>query len=101
MENRKNKICPCPNLDCPNHGNCEDCASRHLRIGSLNYCNFYAILPELEKAVEASPNSESARIIKNRIDRQLGAYKILMEKYNLSEEHQEQMRSDKSKVSKH
>lgn len=96
-----NNLCPCPNLDCPNHGNCEDCASRHLRIGTLNYCAFYAILPELEEAVNASPDSPSAQIIKNRIERQTNAYLKCMEKHGLSEEDQDKLRDDKMRMSAH
>ena len=97
MENEN--VCPCPNLECPNHGNCKNCASRHLKIGTLNYCAFYSILPELEEAVKASPNSPSAQIIKNRIKRQTEAYIKLMDKNCLTEEVQSNMRIKKSNVS--
>ncbi len=97
----KEHICACPNLDCPNHGNCENCTSRHLRIGTLNYCGFYAILPELEAAVAAAPDSPSADAIRARIDRQTGAYRALMEKHGISEAEQEQKRTERSNYSDH
>lgn len=74
-EIEKKNICPCPNLTCSNHGNCKNCTSRHLRIGSLNYCAFYSILPELEEVVNADPNSLSAKMVKKRIERQMNSYK--------------------------
>lgn len=97
----KENICPCVNLECPNHGNCKNCTSRHLKLGTLNYCAFYSILPELEEAVKVSPNSPSAKIIQNRIERQSNAYVKLMEKHCLTEEIQSDLRIEKSKVSAH
>jgi len=94
-------VCPCPNINCPNHGNCINSTSRHLRINSLNYCAFYSILPELEKAEEASPDSASAKIIQNRIERQSSAYFKWMKKHGISEESAELLREQKSKLSKH
>jgi len=98
---RTKNVCPCPKLDCPNHGDCTNCTSRHLRIGTLNYCAFYSILPELEKAVEASAGSPSAQIIKHRIERQTKAYLKSIEKHELSEKTLACLREKKSKLSKH
>ena len=95
------KICPCPNLECPNHGDCRNCTSRHLRIRSLNYCAFYAIAHELEEAVYASPQSQSAQMILRRIERQTNAYLKCMKKHGLSEEHQHMLRIEKSELSEH
>ena len=95
----KKNVCPCPNLGCPNHGNCMNCTSRHLRIGSLNYCAFYSILPELEKAVEVSEESPSAKVIRNRIERQTKAYFEKMKRFNISEDKLDHLRIEKSKVS--
>ena len=50
------EICPCVNLECPNHGNCEKCTSRHLNKGFLNFCGFHTILPLLQEAIDASPD---------------------------------------------
>lgn len=97
----KKTVCPCPNLKCPNHGDCENCSSRHLRIGSLNYCAFYAILPELEAAVKADPDSPAAKIIQNRIDQQMKAYAKRMYENNLTENSQRALRLKKSKLSNH
>jgi len=94
-------ICPCPNLECPNHGDCKKCISRHLRIQSLNYCAFYSILSELEGAVKASPHSNAAQIIKKRIERQKKAYQKCMNKHGLSKEYQNMLRIEKSKLSEH
>jgi len=94
-------ICPCPNLECPNHGDCSKCTSRHLRIRSLNYCAFFAIEQELEGAVNASPHSPAAQIIKKRLERQTKAYQKCMKKHCLSEEYQHILRIEKSKLSEH
>ena len=99
--NNKIHTCPCPNLECPNHGVCEDCTSRHLRKGTLNYCGFYSILPELEAAVAADPDSPAAAIIRQRIERQCGAYEKLKEQHGISEKQQTQKRNEKSKYSNH
>ena len=65
-------ICPCVRLDCPNHGNCEKCTSRHLNKGSLNYCAFYTVLLEYQEAIDASPESPTAKklalMIENKLD---------------------------------
>ena len=29
------EICPCVNVGCPNHGQCDKCISRHARLGTL------------------------------------------------------------------
>ena len=47
------EICPCVNVGCPNHGQCDKCISRHMRLGTLNYCSLYTLLPVLEKAIAA------------------------------------------------
>ena len=81
---KSQNTCPCPNLDCPNHGNCKNCTSRHLRIGKLNYCGFYSILPELEKAINSDPDSPTAQIIQNRIERQTKAYSKRKNQFDLT-----------------
>jgi hypothetical protein len=98
---KKKNVCPCPNLDCMNHGNCMNCTSRHLRIGSLNYCAFYSILDELKQAVSVSPDSPSAQIIKKRIERQTNHYSKCMKKNDISEKHLHYLRIEKSKLSNH
>jgi|GEM_PF-1286013 len=95
------KVCPCPNLECPNHGNCRDCSSRHLRMGTLSCCAFYSILPELEAAVAASPDSPSAELIRNRIESQTAAYRRLLEKHCISQETFAERRAAKTRVSSH
>ena len=95
----KTNICPCVNLNCANHGNCKDCTSRHLKKGTLNYCGFYSVLPVLEEAVAASPDSESAKKINALIERQTDAYKKLMETHCLTEEGQVNLRLKKSELS--
>ena len=83
------EICPCVNIDCPNHGNCEKCTSRHLRKGSLNYCSFYTVLPELQEAIKASPESSTALKLASMIENRLEAYGKLTAKHGLTEKGQE------------
>ena len=85
------EICPCVNLDCPNHGNCENCTSRHLNKGFLNYCAFYTVLPELQEAIAASPESQTARKLASMIENRLETYGKLTEKHGLSKEGQERL----------
>jgi len=85
------EICPCVNLDCPNHGNCENCTSRHLNKGSLNYCGFYTVLPELQEAIAASPESPTAQKLTSMIENRLKTYGKLSEKHGLSKEGQERL----------
>jgi len=42
-----NENCPCKNVNCPNHGNCEACRANHHGRGSLTSCERLA---EEEKA---------------------------------------------------
>ncbi|RJQ57791.1 MAG: hypothetical protein C4530_11870 [Desulfobacteraceae bacterium] len=81
-------ICPCVNLDCPNHGKCENCTSRHLNKGSLNYCAFYTVLPQLQEAVNASPESPAARKLAAMIETRLETYDKLMAKHGLTKQGQ-------------
>ena len=85
------EICPCVNIDCPNHGNCEKCTSRHLRKGSLNYCAFYTVLPELREAIKASPESPTAQKLSAMIENRLGTYGKLTAKHGLNEKGQKQL----------
>ena len=84
-------ICPCVNLDCPNHGNCEKCTSRHLNNGYTNYCSFYTILPLLQQAVAESPESPTARKLSAMIETRLASYAKLMGKHCLSQEGQDKL----------
>ena len=84
-------ICPCVNLDCPNHGNCEKCTSRHLCKGALNYCAFYTVLPELQEAIEASPESPTAQKLASMIKNRLKTYGKLTAKHGLTDQGQEQL----------
>jgi hypothetical protein len=85
------EICPCHNLDCPNHGYCEKCISRHLRIGSLNYCAFHTVLPTLQEAIDTSPESPTAKKLASMIGNTQEIYGNLMEKHGLSKERQERL----------
>ena len=85
------EICPCPNLTCPNHGYCDKCTSRHLKLGYLNYCGFNTILRVLQKAIQASPDSETAKQLSAMIERLTQAYSALMEKHGLTQEHQQDL----------
>ena len=84
-------ICPCVKLDCPNHGKCENCTSRHLNKGNLNYCGFYTFLPELQKVIAAAPDSQTAQKLDSMIKNRLEIYDKLIKKHGLSEEGQEQL----------
>lgn len=101
MKIESKNVCPCPNLKCPIHGNCENCTSRHLRIGSLNYCAFYSILPELLEAIKVSPESKSAKVIRHRVKRQTNTYLSHMKQHFISEANLSQLRMEKIKVSEH
>jgi hypothetical protein len=85
-------ICPCVVLDCPNHGDCAKCTSRHLKKGALNYCAFYTALPELQAAIAASPESPAAKKLAALTETRLAFYDRLMEKHGLSREKQEELR---------
>ena len=85
------EICPCVNLDCPNHGNCENCTSRHLNKGNLNYCAFYTVLPELQEVIAASPESQTAQKLASMIENRLETYGKLTEKHVLSKEGQKRL----------
>jgi hypothetical protein len=80
------EICPCVNLECPNHGNCEKCTSRHLHKGFLNFCGFHTILPVLQEAIDASPESPTAKKLADLIGKTSGVYDKLMEKHGISKE---------------
>jgi hypothetical protein len=84
-------ICPCVNLDCPNHGNCAKCTSRHLNKGSLNYCAYYSVLSELQEAIGASPESPTAKRLALMTENRLATYGKLMEKHGLSKEGQDEL----------
>jgi len=99
MENLN--ACPCPNLKCPNHGNCANCTSRHLRIGTLNYCGFQAILPFLKEVSEISSDSSCSQKIKSMIDRHTNAYAKAMKEHSISEDQQNELRARKANLSKH
>ena len=85
------EICPCPNLKCPNHGFCDKCNSRHLRGNFLNCCSFYTILPTLQEAIDASPESPTAKKLATLVGDRLQAYEKLREKHGISKESQEQL----------
>ena len=84
------EICPCPNLECPNHGICENCTSRHLRKGSLNFCGLHTILPALQEAIEASPESPTAKKLASLLENTSKIHAGLREKHGISMERQEQ-----------
>jgi hypothetical protein len=87
----KKEICPCVNLHCVNHGDCEKCTSAHLKQRSLHYCAFYSVLAELQEAMAASPESPTAKRLATMIEPRLATYRKRMEKYGLSEEREEKL----------
>jgi len=80
------EICPCVNVGCPNHGQCEKCISRHMRLGTLNYCSFYTLLPVLQKAIAADSESPAADVLRGITDHRLEVNAELAKKNGLSEE---------------
>jgi len=95
------EICPCPNLSCPNHGDCEKCISRHVRLGFLNYCAFHTILPTIKQVIDSAPGSPTARRFHELIQAQLQAYDNLMDEHGLSQESQNRLLKMVSEYSDH
>lgn len=83
------EVCLCPNLDCKNQLDCVKCTSSHLSKQSLNACGFFAIKSFLEDAVNKSPDSPTALMLKEMIDKQMNNYKSKMEKFGWAEGEQE------------
>ena len=94
-------ICPCPNLRCPNHGDCEKCTSRHVRMGFLNYCAFHTWLPTMQAVVEEDPPSPAAIKLAGLLEAQLQAYDKLMEEHGLTREGQEALMKQVAGFSSH
>ena len=84
-------ICPCPNLNCPNHGYCDKCTSRHMRKGILNYCSFHTLLPTIKQVIDDDPESPAAKKLEALIGARLQAYEKLMNKHGLSQENQNRL----------
>ena len=85
------EICPCPNLNCPNHGDCEKCTSRHVRLGYLNYCAFQTILPTFKQMIHDAPESPMAKKLDDLLGLQLAAYEKLMNEHDLLRENQDKL----------
>ena len=84
--------CPCVNLECMNHGDCEKCVGHHVHLGNLNYCSFYTILPALEQAIITDPESPAAVTLRQMLDGRLQVYDERMRKHGLSEDRQAELR---------
>ena len=95
------EICPCPKLTCPNHGYCDKCTSRHLRLGFLNYCSFHTILPTIRKAIDEAPESSLATKLDDLMQAQLKAYDSLMDEHGLSHDSQDRLLKMVAKHSDH
>ena len=95
------EICPCPNMGCPNHGICDQCTSRHIRLGYLNYCAFHTLVPALEKVIESHPDSPVSKDLETLIDIQSRSYDKLMEKHGLAKENQDRLFQLMATYSKH
>ncbi len=96
-----NEICPCPKLSCPNHGYCDKCISRHVRKGFLNYCSFHTLLPTINKVIDETPESPTAKMLDELIKGQLQAYEKSMNEYGLSQENQNRLFKKVSEYSDH
>ncbi len=38
MQNNNNIECPCKSINCPRHGNCQECNAHHESKGGLSSC---------------------------------------------------------------
>lgn len=85
------EICPCPNLNCPNHGYCDKCISRHMRKGSLNYCAFHTLLPTIKQVIDDAPESPTAKKLDALFGAQLQAYEKRMKEHGLTQENQNRL----------
>jgi len=79
-------ICPCPNPECPNHGDCAKCTSSHLQKGYLSYCAFHTILPAMQQVMAESPDSEASRRLRALVEPQLAAYEQLKAQHGITQE---------------
>ncbi len=95
------EICPCPNLNCPNHGDCAKCNSRHTRLGYLNYCAFHTLLPTIQQVIDSAPESPTAKKLDGLIGLQLQAYEKLMNEHGLSKENQDSLLKKVAQYSDH
>jgi len=84
---------------CPNHGKCDKCVSRHTRLGTLNYCSYYTILPLLEKAIAADPSSPATVPLKELVEHRSKVYGEMMTKHGLTEEKQAELRKKEAEYS--
>jgi hypothetical protein len=96
-----NEICPCPKLNCPNHGDCEKCISRHVRKGFLNYCAFHTLLPTLNQVIAEAPDSPVAKKLDGLLKAQLQAYEKLMNDHGLTQEGQDGLLKKVAEYSDH
>ena len=94
-------ICPCPKLSCPNHGYCDKCTSRHVRLGFLNYCAFHTLLPTMKQVMEGAPESPTSQKLNDLIQAQLQAYDQLMDEHGLSQEGQNRLLKQIAEYSDH
>ena len=95
------EICPCPNLNCPNHGYCDKCVSRHVRKGFLNYCSFHTLLPTIKQVIADDPESPAAKKMDALLGAQLKAYEKLIAQHGLSQENQDRLLKKVSEYSDH
>ena len=95
------EICPCPKLNCPNHGYCDKCTSRHVRKGFLNYCSFQTILPTIKQAIDHDPESPTAKKLANSIGAKLQSYEKLMNEFGLSQDNQNRLLKKVAEYSDH
>ena len=78
------EVCPCPNLECGNKGNCYACTTAHLARKSPNGCGFYMIKDFLLQVAAADPQSKAGQMAKQFVDDREGKYAETMKKFNLS-----------------
>jgi hypothetical protein len=62
-----------------------------MRKGNLNACAFYTILPFLEQAVAASPESPTAQSLKSMIQKRLSQYSELNKQHERSDDLQQEL----------
>ncbi len=85
------EICPCPNVKCPNHGDCVKCNSRHVRLGYLNYCAFHTLMPALRQVIDETPETQTAKKLDALLSLQLQSYDKLMNENGLLQENQDKL----------
>ena len=90
---------PRVNDGCPNREQYDRRISRHIRLGTLNYCSLYTLLSVLQQAIAADPESPAADVLRGITERRLEVNAELAQKNGLSEETRASLRKKVAKYS--